>query len=136
MRRDIHRRVAISRGSARRGGCIEDDNRHQQKKKGEVAQKHRARQAVVGVAIVDAVSVDTAVSMRWAAKALGVVVAVQGNLDPIALVAGGNALDTSIDRILAEAKGTPFIFNLGHGVLPETPVEHMARLVDRVRRHA
>jgi uroporphyrinogen decarboxylase len=85
---------------------------------------------------VDAIGIDTAASMRWAARALGKRVAVQGNLDPIALIAGGDGLDGAIDRILAETKGTPFIFNLGHGVLPETPVEHVARLVERVRRSA
>jgi uroporphyrinogen decarboxylase len=85
---------------------------------------------------VDAVSVDTAASMRWAAKTLGARVAVQGNLDPIALIAGGKALDSAVDRILMDTKGTPFIFNLGHGVLPETPLEHVAQLVERVRRPA
>jgi uroporphyrinogen decarboxylase len=82
---------------------------------------------------VDAIGIDTATSMRWAAKTLGGQVAVQGNLDPIALIAGGTALDAGIDRILADTEGTPFIFNLGHGVLPETPLEHVAQLVARVR---
>jgi uroporphyrinogen decarboxylase len=85
---------------------------------------------------VNAISVDTALSMRWAAARLGRRVAVQGNLDPVALIAGGEALDASVDRILADMKGTSFIFNLGHGVLPETPVEHVARVVERVRRPA
>jgi len=82
---------------------------------------------------VDAVSIDTAQSMGWAASALGGEVAVQGNLDPIALIAGGSALDAAIDRILTEAAGAPLVFNLGHGVLPETPPEHVARVVARVR---
>jgi uroporphyrinogen decarboxylase len=82
---------------------------------------------------VDAVSIDTATSMAWAAGALGKHVALQGNLDPIALIAGGKALDEGVDRILAETKAVPFIFNLGHGVLPETPPQHVARLVARVR---
>jgi uroporphyrinogen decarboxylase len=59
---------------------------------------------------------------------------VQGNLDPLALLAGGTALDRSIDAILAAFSQGPFIFNLGHGVLPETPVSHVERLVERVRR--
>jgi uroporphyrinogen decarboxylase len=59
---------------------------------------------------------------------------VQGNLDPLALLAGGTALDRSIDAILAALSQGPFIFNLGHGVLPETPVSHVERLVERVRR--
>ena len=82
---------------------------------------------------VNAVSVDTAVSMQWAVGALSSRVALQGNLDPIALIAGGDALDQAVDRILSETAGTPFIFNLGHGVLPETPLAHVAQLVARVR---
>jgi uroporphyrinogen decarboxylase len=82
---------------------------------------------------VDAVSIDTAASMNWAAKALGGKVAVQGNLDPIALIAGGEALDRAVDRILDATRSVPFIFNLGHGILPETPLEHVARLIARVR---
>ena len=53
-----------------------------------------------------------------------------------ALLAGGAALDRSIDAILAAFSGGPFIFNLGHGVLPETPLSHVERLVERVRRAA
>lgn len=83
---------------------------------------------------VTAVSIDTGTPMDWAAKALAPHTAVQGNLDPIALIAGGEALDRAIDRIVEAARGTPFVFNLGHGVLPETPVEHVARLVERVRK--
>ena len=82
---------------------------------------------------VNAVSVDTAVSMRWAVEALGSRVALQGNLDPIALIAGADALDRAVDGILSKTAGTPFIFNLGHGVLPETPLAHVAQLVARVR---
>lgn len=82
---------------------------------------------------VDALSIDTAASMHWAASTLGGRVVLQGNLDPIALIAGGAALDRAVDRILTEASGVPLIFNLGHGVLPETPPEHVARLIARVR---
>ena len=66
-------------------------------------------------------------------RRLGERVAVQGNLDPQALVVGGKALDESIDAILAAMKGKRFIFNLGHGVLPETPPENVAALAARVR---
>ena len=58
---------------------------------------------------------------------------VQGNLDPLALLVGGAALDRSVDAILAAFSGGPFIFNLGHGVLPETPIAHVERLIARVR---
>jgi uroporphyrinogen decarboxylase len=82
---------------------------------------------------VDAVSIDTAASMTWAVKTLGTKVALQGNLDPIVLIAGGDALDRAVDCILAATEKVPFIFNLGHGILPETPLEHVARLIARVR---
>ena len=85
---------------------------------------------------VDVVSIDTATPMRWASSALGGKVALQGNLDPIALIAGGTALDDAVDRILADTAGVPLIFNLGHGVLPETPPDHVARVVERVRSRA
>ena len=82
---------------------------------------------------IDAVSLDTSVPLDWAATAISPKVAIQGNLDPIALIAGGRALDDAVSRILAQTKGAPFIFNLGHGVLPETPVENVAALVARMR---
>jgi uroporphyrinogen decarboxylase len=82
---------------------------------------------------VTAVSIDTACSMRWAVSALGSRHVLQGNLDPIALIAGGDALNEAVDSILETTRQTPFIFNLGHGVLPETPLDHVAQLVERVR---
>jgi len=80
---------------------------------------------------VDAVSLDTAVPVGWAAQNMNT--ALQGNLDPVALIAGGRALDESVDGILDAARGVPFIFNLGHGVLPDTPIAHVEQLVKRVR---
>jgi uroporphyrinogen decarboxylase len=59
--------------------------------------------------------------------------AVQGNLDPMRLVAGGAQLDAAIDRILDALSGGRFIFNLGHGIVPETPIAHVEQLVRRVR---
>jgi uroporphyrinogen decarboxylase len=61
---------------------------------------------------------------------------VQGNLDPVALLVGGDALERSVDRIMENFKAGPFIFNLGHGVLPDTPVAHVEQLVARVRGSA
>lgn len=81
---------------------------------------------------VNAISVDTSAPPEFMQRLAGSV-AVQGNLDPQALVAGGRALDESIDAILAAMKGAPFVFNLGHGVLQQTPPEHVAALVRRVR---
>ena len=82
---------------------------------------------------VDAVGVDHMNDLAGAAVAVGRNVAVQGNLDPILLLAGGQALDDEVRRLLAAMKGKRFIFNLGHGVLPPTPPEHVGRVVDLVR---
>jgi uroporphyrinogen decarboxylase len=58
---------------------------------------------------------------------------VQGNLDPLVLTAGGQALETAAKRLL-DALGTgPFVFNLGHGVIPPTPPENVARLAEIIR---
>ena len=82
----------------------------------------------------DALSLDPTVSLPWARAELQTRVAVQGNLDPRTLAAGGRRLDEEIDRILDAFGRGPFIFNLGHGILPETPLEHVARLVRLVRQ--
>jgi uroporphyrinogen decarboxylase len=83
----------------------------------------------------DGLSLDTTVPLSFAV-ALQQEVTVQGNLDPAALVAGGRALEEGVDRILEALGHGPFIFNLGHGVVPETPPEHVAALIERVRRAA
>jgi uroporphyrinogen decarboxylase len=57
----------------------------------------------------------------------------QGNLDPFALIAGGKALDKAVDSILADFAGHPFVFNLGHGIRPETPIAHVEQMIRRVR---
>ncbi len=78
-------------------------------------------------------SLDPSVPLAWARDELQTRVAVQGNLDPQTLVAGGDRLDDEIRRILDALGQGPFIFNLGHGILPETPPENVARLVRIVR---
>jgi uroporphyrinogen decarboxylase len=83
---------------------------------------------------VDAVGLDWTVDLEFARSMIQKRRPVQGNLDPLALLAGGEALDRSVDAILAAFAQGPFIFNLGHGVLPETPISHVERLVERVRR--
>jgi uroporphyrinogen decarboxylase len=83
---------------------------------------------------VDAVGLDWTIELEFARTMIQKRRPVQGNLDPLALLAGGAALDRSIDAILAALSEGPFIFNLGHGVLPETPLSHVERLVERVRR--
>ena len=85
---------------------------------------------------VAAVSVDQSVDPRWAAAALQPHAAVQGNLDPVLLAAGGQAMDDAVDGIVAALGGGPFVFNLGHGVVPDTPPEHVEALIARVKESA
>jgi uroporphyrinogen decarboxylase len=59
-------------------------------------------------------------------------VAIQGALDPALLRAGGPALGARVDELLAAWSGGPYVFNLGHGVLPDTPIEHIAAVVEQV----
>ncbi|MFC3578659.1 uroporphyrinogen decarboxylase [Sphingomonas hylomeconis] len=82
---------------------------------------------------VDAVGLDETVDPVWADANLPKHMPVQGNLDPLALIAGGTALDEAIDRVLAAFVDRPHIFNLGHGILPDTPIEHVEALLARVR---
>jgi len=82
---------------------------------------------------VQAVGMDTAMDPRWAAGAVPPGVALQGNLDPLALVAGGGAMEAEARSILAAMRGRPFVFNLGHGIVPQTPPEHVAALLRLVR---
>lgn len=84
---------------------------------------------------VDGLGLDWTVSME-AAAALQRRGAVQGNLDPLRLVVGGRALEDGVDAILKALGGGPLIFNLGHGIVPETPVAHVEAMIDRVRRIA
>lgn len=81
----------------------------------------------------DALSLDTSVSLDWTKQVLQEKVVVQGNLDPLAVVAGGSALDIRVNRILKKLSSAPFVFNLGHGLVPETPVDNVGRVVDLVR---
>lgn len=80
-----------------------------------------------------ALGLDIAVDAAWAHRVLPTSLPLQGNLDPLALLAGGDGLDRAIERILGAFRGRPHIFNLGHGILPETPIAHVERMVARVR---
>jgi uroporphyrinogen decarboxylase len=82
----------------------------------------------------DVIGLDTSVDLAFAANSVQTLLPVQGNLDPLALLAGGAALDAAVADILRALGGGPLIFNLGHGILPETPVAHVERLVSLVRR--
>jgi uroporphyrinogen decarboxylase len=83
---------------------------------------------------VDAIGLDETVDPAWAAAELPPGLPVQGNLDPLALIAGGEALETAVGRILSSLAGRPHIFNLGHGILPDTPISHVEKLLQLVRR--
>ncbi|MFN0043849.1 MAG: uroporphyrinogen decarboxylase [Alphaproteobacteria bacterium] len=82
---------------------------------------------------VTAVGLDTGVDPVWAAREIPSEIVLQGNLDPLAVVSGGRAMAEQISRILAAYCSRPFVFNLGHGVVPATPPEHVAELVSLVR---
>jgi uroporphyrinogen decarboxylase len=82
---------------------------------------------------VNAVSIDWTADPAFIRQRVQSRVAVQGNLDPLVLLAGSAALDRAIDDILADFGTGPFIFNLGHGILPETPIAHVEQTLRRIR---
>ncbi|WP_428533631.1 uroporphyrinogen decarboxylase [Rhodopila sp.] len=82
---------------------------------------------------VNAIGVDTGSDIAKVAAMLPPRMALQGNLDPLALVAGGAPMAAETASILHAMKGRPFIFNLGHGIVPQTPPEHVAALLEQVR---
>jgi uroporphyrinogen decarboxylase len=83
---------------------------------------------------VDAVGLDETVDPAWAHAALPPGLPVQGNLDPLALIAGGEALESAAARILSSFAERPHVFNLGHGILPDTPIANVEQLLALVRR--
>jgi uroporphyrinogen decarboxylase len=82
---------------------------------------------------IAALGLDETVDPLWAAKQLPPDLPLQGNLDPLALVAGGEALETAAKRILDAFAGRPHIFNLGHGILQDTPIAHVEQLIALVK---
>jgi uroporphyrinogen decarboxylase len=82
---------------------------------------------------VNAVGLDWTIDRSFARDQVQSRVPVQGNLDPLALLAGGPALDRAVDAVVEAFAGAPFIFNLGHGILPETPIAHVEQMLKRVR---
>ncbi len=82
---------------------------------------------------VDAIGLDETVDPYWAAEELPEDLPVQGNLDPLALIAGGEELEIGVRRILDAFAGRPHIFNLGHGILPDTPIAHVEQLISLVK---
>ncbi len=82
---------------------------------------------------VNAVSIDWTIDPATTPGQIPQGVAVQGNLDPLALLAGGAALDRAVDDVLAAFSDRAHVFNLGHGILPETPLAHIEQMLKRVR---
>lgn len=93
---------------------------------GALAELYAARVPVEGVAL------DTQASAAMGQRIQGGGKTIQGALDNLLLLSGGPALDTRVDRLLEQWSGGPYIFNLGHGVMPDTPIDHIARVVARV----
>lgn len=83
---------------------------------------------------VDAVGLDFTVPAFWASRKLQTRMPVQGNLDPLHLLSGGDSMKRALGEILEAFCGRPYIFNLGHGIVPGTPPENVAILVDFVRK--
>jgi uroporphyrinogen decarboxylase len=82
---------------------------------------------------VDGIGVDTGSDIAAVAAMLPADMALQGNLDPLAVVAGGSAMAKEAASVLRAMRGRPFIFNLGHGIVPQTPPEHVTALLEQVR---
>lgn len=83
--------------------------------------------------VYDAVSIDASTSWDWARKTLSPHAVVQGGLDPLLTVAGGETMEKAARALISTFEGTPYIFNLGHGLTPQTPPENVARLVEIAR---
>jgi uroporphyrinogen decarboxylase len=82
---------------------------------------------------VNAVGLDWTVDRGFVRDKVQSHVPVQGNLDPLVLVAGGAGLERGVDAVLEAFADGPFIFNLGHGIVPETPIAHVESMLKRIR---
>ena len=90
-------------------------------------------EALAATSGAEGIGLDWSVDPAWAAATLDRKAILQGNLDPLALIAGGKALEDGVAAIRAAMGDRPYIFNLGHGIQPQTPVAHVERLVALVR---
>ena len=82
---------------------------------------------------ISALGLDETVDPLWAARELPDSLPVQGNVDPLALIAGGAELEAAVKRVLDAFAGRPHIFNLGHGIQQDTPITHVEQLLDQVK---
>lgn len=89
---------------------------------------------LIQAGIADAIALDWTMDPALVLPGIPMNLATQGNLDPLALQAGGAGLDAGLETLLAAVRGRPHIVNLGHGILPPTPIAHVERLVARVRQ--
>lgn len=84
---------------------------------------------------INGAGLDTAIDRKWAKDNIQSKVAVQGNLDPAILRQGGNVLNSHVNQILEDLGDGPFIFNCGHGIIKDTPPEHVDQLVKIVKNY-
>lgn len=91
-------------------------------------------EAVAKQSSANAAGIDWITDRKECAVRFGDKIATQGNLDPLALIAGGKALDEAVDNVLADFRSARHIFNLGHGIRKETPIAHVERMVARIRK--
>lgn len=82
---------------------------------------------------IDGLAFDTSVGLEWIRDHIDADICLQGNLDPLLLVAGGERLDTRVNHICDVMAGRKFIFNLGHGIIPETPQAHVHQVIQTIR---
>ncbi len=85
---------------------------------------------------VSAISIDQNIDTKWAANSLQSFVPVQGNLDPICLLTGGDSMVMAVEKIIGDLKDGGFIFNIGHGIHKQTPVEHVEKLCALIREYS
>jgi uroporphyrinogen decarboxylase len=91
-------------------------------------------EAVAKQSNANAIGIDWITDRKECVVKFGDKFATQGNLDPLALIAGGKALDLAVDKVLADFRGARHIFNLGHGIRKETPIAHVEQMISRVRK--
>lgn len=91
-------------------------------------------EAVAKQSSANAVGIDWIAARKECLVRFGDKFAIQGNLDPLTLIAGGKALDQAVDNVLSDLKGARHVFNLGHGIRKETPIAHVEQMIARVRR--
>jgi uroporphyrinogen decarboxylase len=91
-------------------------------------------QKIVSACNGNAISIDMQANRKGVRDALAKTCAIQGNLHPDLLIEGGGKLDRAVDEILEDFRGIRHIFNLGHGIKPNTPIENVERMIARVRR--